>query len=276
MHINSSGFLTAGLAALALSAGYTAPAYSQSEHSADDMPAEAYPQYVFACPDGKYQSGCDREDIENAIALGGVDASAMADSCLYQTAADCSVLASGRINRATGAPTLHWQMLSIQPSDGPHTEMMVLAELDGPVPLLLLSHQVDGYFNPPVVAHEGDGRFLLHVPALNGGLGNADLILFTSGLGWNLSDAETIRAEIDRLLPGGFSISSPISFNFRESSAFGLVRREDDAGCCATGGVVNVDFEQSDNDLAVTRVSFQETELAGRRFDVWSNGEPDE
>ena len=221
--------------------------------------AQEFPDYVFACPDGGYQSGCDASDVEQAVALDGVDAAAFAERCLYVTRARCSVIASGRLNRSGDAPPLHWQMLGLQPTDGPYAEMIVLAELDGPVPLVLLARQVDGYLDPPVVAREGDGRLLIHVPARNRGLGSADIMLFTSGQGWNWTDAAAISAEIDLMLPRGFIAASPLVFNFRESSGFALVRRDEDPGCCATGGLVLVDFEQGDNDLAITALRFRET-----------------
>jgi hypothetical protein len=143
--------------------------------------------------------------------------------------------------------------------------MIVLAEIDGPVPNVLLSQQVEGYFDPPVAVRDGDGRFLLHVPARNRRLGNADIMLYTSGMGWNWSSAQQIRADIDALLPKGFQTDNPIVFNLRENFAFAPVRRDDDAGCCATGGLVSVEFEQEDNALTVTRVGFLEMQPVGER-----------
>lgn len=242
-----------------------APVWAQADVLEDGMDvAEEFPEYTFACPDGGYETGCDAFDVENAIAIEGVDASAFADRCLYTTEADCSVIANGQVNRADAAP-LHWQILGLQPLDGPYIEMIVLAEIDGPVPNVLLSQQVEGYFDPPVAVRDGDGRFLLHVPARNRRLGNADIMLYTSGMGWNWSSAQQIRADIDALLPKGFQTDNPIVFNLRENFAFAPVRRDDDPGCCATGGLVSVEFEQEDNALTVTRVGFLEMQPVGER-----------
>ncbi|WP_248285335.1 hypothetical protein [Alteriqipengyuania abyssalis] len=241
----------------------TATAAPASAQVAEREIPEEYPVYEFVCPDGGYQSGCDASDIERAVDLEGVQAADFAQRCLYLTQAECSVISSGQINRATEDPALHWQILGLQPSDGPYAEMLVLGEIGGPLPATLISQQVDGYFDPPVAARDGDGRFILHVPARNRGLGNADLVLFTSGDGWNWTSAEEIMRQVDRLLPQGFWIASPVGFNFREGSAFALVRRDSDAGCCATGGVVNVDFEQTDHSLNVSRVSFTQTQPVG-------------
>lgn len=258
--------------ALAASLTLPAPAWAQADILEDGIDvAEEFPEYVFTCPDGGYQSGCDAFDVERAVVLDAADATAFSERCLYATQAACDVIASGRVNRAGDAAPLHWQILGLQPKDGPYTEMILLADIDDPVPHVLLSQQVEGYFDPPVAAREGDGKFLLHVPARNRGLGNADLMLFTSGSGWNWTSADQIRAEIDARLPGGFLTASPIVFNFRESSAFALVRRDSDAGCCATGGTVTVDFEQGENTLDVSRIGFHESQPVGRTLYVPSD-----
>lgn len=238
----------------------TSAALAQTDER--DNPDE-YPEDVYVCPDGRYQSGCDGSDIDRATQLDEVLPADFAERCLYRTAADCAVIANGRVARFSAAPDLHWQLLSLQPADGPYAEMLVLAEVGGSLPYLLLAKQVDGYFDPPVAVQDESGRFILHVPARNRGLGNADLVLFTSGEGWNWTSAPAIMREVDALLPRGFAIASPVSFNFRESAAFAPVRRDSDPGCCATGGTVVVDFEQSDHSLSVSRVSFTETTPVG-------------
>lgn len=239
-------------------------AASASPGSIDGEEPEMFEDpYTVVCPDGGYESGCARDDIERAVDLENGYAAALASDCLYRTRADCRVLASGQIAALTLDTTLHWQLLALQPIDGPATEMVVLIEQDGAVPVLLLSHQTEGYFDAPVAVRDGDGRLMLHLPARNRGLGNADLVLMNSGQGWNWISADAIMRKANRLLPAGFSLASPISFNLRESSAFGLVRREDDAGCCATGGIANIDFEQSDHSLSVSRVAFTETRAVG-------------
>ena len=80
-------------------------------------------------------------------------------------------------------------------------------------------------------------------------------------------------AGTDRLLPEGFTITSPVSFNFREGSAFGLVRRDTDSGCCATGGFAIIDLEQSQNSLSVSSVTFNETNPSGNRHGIHQAGE---
>ena len=222
--------------------------------------------YTLVCPDGGYESGCAREDIERTVHLEDSYPASLASDCLYRTRADCRVLASGQIAALTLDTTLLWQLLALQPTDGPASEMIVMIEQDGAVPVLLLSHQTDGYFDAPVAVRNGDGKFLLHLPARNRGLGNADLILMNSGHGWNLTSADAIMREADRLLPAGFSLASPVGFNLREGSAFALVRREKDAGCCATGGIANIDFKQSDHSLSVSRIAFTETHAVGDRY----------
>ena len=216
--------------------------------------------YTFVCPDGGFESGCTREDVELAVMLDEAPQSVMATKCLYRTKADCTVTASGQIAALTLGTTLHWQLAALQPADGPATEMMVLFEQDGAVPNLLLSHQTEGYFDPPVTVRDADGRFMLHVPARNRGLGNADLVLMESGNGWNWWTADQLIGDADRMLPAGFTIASPVDFNLRESSAFALVRRESDPGCCASGGFATIDFDVSQpNSIGIAGVSFQET-----------------
>ena len=261
-----------GSAMLLGSFGMPAPLAAHGDAAEKPDIPDDYPSYAFVCPDGGYESGCDEMTLENAVSLEGADQAAFTTRCLYQTAADCSVISSGRIQRAGIEQVLDWQLLQLQPSDGPAAEMIVLAQVEGDDQQLLISRQVDGYFDPPFVARDGDGRFLLHVPARNRGLGNADILLFTSGHGWNWTTAALVTNQVDRLLPVGFSVASPISFNLREASAFALVRRDDDAGCCATGGVVNIDFEQGDFTLDVAGIGFTETTPVGETLRAGPQG----
>ena len=229
--------------------------------------------YTFVCPDGGYESGCDRGDVERAVMLEHNPQAVLATDCLYRTQADCTVIASGQIAALTLETTLHWQLLALQPADGPAIEMMVLFEQDGPLANILLSHQTEGYFDPPVAVRDGDGKFLLHVPARNRGLGNADIVLMNSGTGWNWITADQIIDMVDRLLPSGFAMASPLVFNLREGSSFALVRRDSDPGCCATGGVANIDFElEQPNMLTVAAVAFQET-TPGAIKRRWKDGD---
>jgi len=233
--------------------------------------------YTFVCPDGGYESGCEREDITLAVPLDNFDPATMAESCAYRTSAECRVTASGEIFAASRASTMHWQLLALQPADGPLVQMIVLVEFDGAVPVLLLSHQSEGYIDPPVLARDDtQSGMLVHVPARNRGLGSADLILLSRKSGWNWTSADALIAQADKLLPNGFTISPPVSFDFRESSAFALVKRESDPGCCATGGIAFVDFEQSDFNLSVSRVTFNETLPVQPTLDPYSKPEKTE
>ncbi|MEL7691006.1 hypothetical protein [Citromicrobium bathyomarinum] len=238
----------------------TAPALANPGSIDGEEPEMFEDSYTFVCPDGGYESGCERDDVERAVMLDDAPQDVLSTDCLYRTQADCTVIASGQMAAFTLGTTLYWQLLALQPKDGPETEMMVLFEQDGAVPVLLLSHQTEGYFDPPVAVRDGDGKFLLQAPARNRGLGNADIILMNSGEGWNWVTADQLIGDMDRLLPAGFTIASPLEFNLREGSAYALVRRDSDAGCCATGGVAYIDFEMSQpHSMNVSSLEFQET-----------------
>ena len=265
-----SARLWQGLTTLAL-AGMAGTAPAQTTAIDGEEPDLFEDTYTFVCPDGGYESGCTREDVELAVTLDEAPRNLPASACLYRTQAACSVTASGQIAALTLGTTLHWQLLALQPADGPATEMMVLFEQDGAVPNLLVSHQAEGYFDPPVAVRDGDGKFLLQVPARNRGLGSADILLKNSGAGWNWTTADRLMDDANRLLPAGFTLASPLVFNPRENSAFALVRRESDAGCCATGGVATVDFDFSQpHTMEVVSVGFQET-TPGKAYRM-SNG----
>lgn len=240
------------------SLGAAVPAFGQTglPQEIDDLTDNA-----FVCPDGGYLSSCDSEDIERALQVETADPADFAERCLYDTVAFCSVASSGRIGAFGDVPDLFWQLLRLQPGDGPRTDMLVLAEQQEGFFYLLSARQVDGYLDPPVAIRNEDenGGLILHLPALNSALGNADQILFTKGEGWNWTDARSLLSQADKLLPAGFSTASPVSFNFREMTAFALARRDDDPGCCSTGGVVVLDFEQSDHSLTVSGITFTET-----------------
>ena len=250
------------MAVLAL-ANVTGTAHSRSTLIDGEEPDMYEDTYTFVCPDGGYESGCTRRDVERAVVLGDAPQDMLAFDCLYRTQADCTVTASGQITPQTLDSVLHWQLLALQSDDGPATEMIVLFEQDGALANLFLSHQTEGYFDPPVAEQDGEGRFLLHVPARNGGLGNADLFLMESGTGWNWWTGDQLLQDINRMLPPGLALASPVNFNFREGSAFALVRREEDAGCRATGGVANIDFDFSrPNEINIAAVSLQYTNAA--------------
>ena len=240
-------------ASLAACTGMVSPAQAQPGALDGEEPEMFEDAYTLVCPDSAYQGGCTSEDVELAVMLDDAPQDTLATQCLYRTRADCTIIASGQIAAQTLGTTLYWQLLTLQPSDGPATEMMVLFEQDGAVPSLLVSHQT-------VAVRDGDGTFLLHVPARNRGLGSADILLKDSGAGWNWTTADRLMDDANRLLPAGFTLASPLVFNLRENSAFALVRRESDAGCCATGGVATVDFDFSQpHTMEVASVGFQET-----------------
>ena len=86
--------------AAALAGAMLAAATPTSAQVAEREIPDEYPVYEFVCPDGGYQSGCDASDIERAVDLEGVQAADFAQRCLYRTEAECSVIASGQVNRA--------------------------------------------------------------------------------------------------------------------------------------------------------------------------------
>ena len=266
-------FSLAGAILLGLAAAKPAAGKAASHEEVDE-----FPNHALVCPDGGYMSGCDDETIERAVRVEDAEPADFAERCLYETEAACRVASSGRIGAFGSVPDLYWQVLHLQPVDGPRTEMLVLAEHQATFFYLLSSRQVDGYLDAPVAVHGADdgedSRFLLHIPAVNRALGNADLILFTRGEGWNWTAAASLLRQADQLLPPGFSTASPVSFNFHEMTAFAPVRRDDDAGCCATGGVVVLDFEQSDHSLWVSSVTFTESKSveAARTVHAEANG----
>ena len=263
-------------ASLAACTGMVSPAQAQPGALDGEEPEMFEDAYTFVCPDGAYQGGCTSEDVELAVMLDDAPQDMLATQCLYRTRADCTIIASGQIAAQTLGTTLYWQLLTLQPSDGPATEMMVLFEQDGAVPSLLVSHQTEGWFDPPVAVRDGDGTFLLHVPARNRGLGSADILLKDSGAGWNWTTADRLMDDANRLLPAGFTLASPLVFNPRENSAFALVRRESDAGCCATGGVATVDFDFSQpHTMEVVSVGFQET-TPGKAYRMSNGGKATE
>ena len=253
-------------ASLAVCAFHASPVLAQPGSIDGEEPEMYEDTYTFVCPDGGYESGCTSEDVRLAVMLDEAPQSVLATECLYRTEAGCTVIASGQMAAFTLGTDLYWQLLALQPKDGPATEMMVLFEQDGAVPVLLLSHQTEGYFDPPVAVRDGDGKFLLRAPARNRGLGTADIILMNSGEGWNWVTADELIRDMDRLLPAGFAIASPVEFNLREGSAYALVRRDSDPGCCTSGGVAYIDFDLSQpHSMDVSSVEFQETTPGERK-----------
>ena len=89
-----------GSAMLLGSFGMPAPLAAHGDAAEKPDIPDDYPSYAFVCPDGGYESGCDEMTLENAVSLEGADQAAFTTRCLYQTAADCSVISSGRIQRA--------------------------------------------------------------------------------------------------------------------------------------------------------------------------------
>ncbi|NJM49980.1 MAG: hypothetical protein HC843_03125 [Sphingomonadales bacterium] len=217
---------------------------------------------IFVCPDGRYESGCDKEVVERAVSLDSAALEKMGTECLFRTKASCLVVASGQINLTITGSTFRWQHMVLQPKDGPLAEMMVLFE-NGAAPSLLTAIQVDGFFDAPHAPRDGDGIGIIHIPASNGGLGTADHILYTNGKGWNYTTAYEIQLRADKMMPAGFTLASPIHFNLRESSGFSMVRRDGDPGCCVTGGTVNMDFEIVGHDFKISNIGFNETKPVG-------------
>ncbi|APG63733.1 hypothetical protein LPB140_08850 [Sphingorhabdus lutea] len=234
-----------------------APANAQNGSIDGEEPDMFEGSEIFACPDGKYQSGCDIADVEKAILSDASSFSNIGQNCLYAVKANCSVIAAGQINISSTKTQFHWQHLSLQPKDGPHVEMMILFTNENE-PEFFSAMQVEGFFDAPILVRDDD-RAILHVPARNRGLGSADQIFYSTGNSWNVTTAYNIERQVNKLLPQNFQLASPIFFNLREASAFSLVRRHNDAGCCATGGTVNIDFEVRDYVLEVSQIAFNET-----------------
>lgn len=248
----ASGLVAAIGAAVCLAG----PAIAQRADQAFDLQARV-------CPDGGYESGCDREAITDAVLATERFAANLAGECLYQTKAQCSPTAFGFIPKLQQGGAIVWQHMSIQPKNGPHVEMLVIIETpdDGPTNVLA-ARQTEGWYGPPEVIEDSAERLLLHAPGRTGGTGagNVDIVLTRHKQGWTTFDVDALLEEASAMLPEGFSLAGGVNFNFREMHAYVPVKRAGDGGCCATGGMAHVNFALPEPNLMVVEsVTFEET-----------------
>lgn len=232
------------------------PASAQSEEQAFDI-------QVRVCPDGGYESGCDREDITDAVLASAALAADLAGGCLFQTRARCAPLAHGFIPAPRQGGTIMWQLMGIQPKDGPYIEMLVIIEApdDGP-PNVLAARQTEGWFGPPERIEDSAELLMIHAPGRTGGTGagNADVVLTRHQQGWTTFDVNTLLEQASAMLPAGFSLAGGADFDFREMHAYVPVKRQGDGGCCATGGMAHLDLGlPQPNWMQVDSVTFEET-----------------
>ncbi|WP_193746719.1 hypothetical protein [Blastomonas sp. AAP53] len=228
-----------------------------------DKPAEASNPQVQVCPDGGYQSGCDRESIENAIVVEEDWAATLTIRCLYRSRAPCVPLATGRIELVEQGRPLTWQLVALHPKDGPRTEMLILVEgIEQLDRIILSTHQTDGWFSPPELVQNSAALMIVHAAGRYGGSGggNADILLSRHEQGWTTFDVNALLDEASAMLPPGFRMAAGVDFDFRHMLVAAPVKRSGDGGCCATGGTAFVDFEMpGGNALQVASVRFEET-----------------
>lgn len=225
--------------------------------------AAEYDPQVRVCPDGGYESGCDREDIDRAVQRVAVDAAMLAEQCLFRTQARCSPAAYGFFPKLRNGSTVRWQLMGIQPKDGPHIEMLVMIETpaDGP-PVVIAARQTEGWYGAPSVIDDSAELLLVHAPGRTGGsgAGNVDVLLTRHAQGWTTFDVNDLLEQASALLPEGFSLAGGANLNLREMHAFVPVKRKGDGGCCATGGMAHINFGlPRPNWMEVQSVTFEET-----------------
>lgn len=245
--------ISAAMAAAALIAG---PAGAQGTDRTFDL-------QVRVCPDGGYESGCDREAITDAVQTGEGFTSNLADQCLFQTAAQCSPSAYGFIPSLQQGGSLVWQLMGIQPKDGPQIEMLVIVERpdDGP-PNVLAARQTEGWYGVPQVIEDSTDLLMIHASGRTGGTGagNVDIVLTRHKQGWTTFDVDSLLEQASAMLPAGFSLAGGSHFNFREMHAYVPVKRQSDGGCCATGGMAHIDVGlPQPNWMQVDSVAFEES-----------------
>lgn len=259
--------LAPGLLRLAPVLAMAMVAATEHHASAHQVKDNGDPQ-VRVCPDGGYESGCDREDIAHAVLADAIAGAPplpedLGVTCLFRTKARCTPTAYGLIPASRQAATILWQHMDIQPSDGPRIDMLVLIERpeDGP-PVVLAARQTEGWLGVPQVIIDSANILLIHASGRNGGTGagNADIVLTRHEYGATHFDVGDLLGEASQMLPGGFSLASGAQFNFREMHGYVPVRRDGDAGCCATGGMAHIDLSlPRGNWMQVDAVTFEET-----------------
>ncbi len=233
-----------------------------SDAEADTDEGDLYDPQVRVCPDGGYESGCDREDIEHAMKLDENLPQNLAAECLFATKAECTPISYGTLLPTAQPSTIVWQLMSIQPADGPQIEMLAMVETEGAISNLLAAAQTEGWYDPPAVVRDSEDVLMIHAPGRSGGtgMGNVDVLLTRHGGSWTVFDVNDLLEEASALLPEGFSLAGGVDFDFREMFASVPVKRAGDGGCCATGGVAYVDFALPEpNWMEVGSITFNET-----------------
>lgn len=254
--------MKAALAPLLMLAMSAAPAWAGDAAQLDDAGEDFDPQ-VRVCPDGGYESGCDLGDIDRAMKVGDDLPQNLAAECIYATQADCTPISYGVLLPTAQPSTIVWQIMSIQPADGPHIEMLGMVETQGIISNVLAAAQTEGWYNPPAVVRDGEDVLMIHAPGRSGGtgMGNVDVLLTRHDNSWTVFDVNELLEGASALLPEGFSLAGGVDFNFREMFASVPVKRASDGGCCATGGVAYIDFAlPQPNWMEVESITFKETQ----------------
>lgn len=250
------------LAIMTGSGSIVTEASAQDQTDVVEITDEFNDPQVRVCPDGKYESGCDRGDISNAVLVDEETPENLSENCLFKTKARCSPTAHGVIRPTAHSHTITWQHMTIQPLDGPHVEMLVMVENEAEFPNnVLVARQTEGWYGLPQVIREDDGMTVIHAPGRSGGtgMGNVDVLLTAHKMGWTTFNVNAYLEEASRLLPKGFELSGSANFDFREMHASVPVKRDGDGGCCATGGVAHIDFGfPRPNWLQVEAITFDE------------------
>ena len=230
----------------------------------DDVAPEFDNPRSLICPDGRYESGCDLDDIRDGVEAGFEGFVPGTGQCLYRTKAQCTVTASGNILAVEQGKPLFWQHMVLFPSDGPRVDMLVIVEGNTADDFyLLVAHQSDGWIAPPQLVENSAELMLVHAPArkAGSGAGNDDVILSRHDQGWTIFSATELIDGAEAMLPDGFSLTGGVHFDFREMFAAIPVKRESDGGCCATGGTALVALEMpSGYMMQVAAVRFLETQ----------------
>jgi hypothetical protein len=214
--------------------------------------------------------------MEAVIARTPAAMALLSKQCLFETETRCWVQASGTMSGLERGGPVVWQLMLLSPIDGPAVQMIVLFELGGtPAPALVVSAQTEGWFGPPDIVQNSDDGVLIHVPGVTGGngAGNADVLVLRTRDGWARPDIEAWFDQVNAMLPDGFEIRSRVIFNFREMHASSPVWRTGDGNCCATGGMVQIDFALADGSgLTVERIAFEEMKPVGRTVYIDAKG----
>ncbi len=258
-----TGLWWTGIAAAALNL-MSVSAKAESDAGTVDVPQEFNGPTIYVCPDGKYQSGCTAEDVERAVRIDQDMLTGLESQCLYRSEARCYPMAFGSIMSVEQGRPLTWQHMALFPKDGPRVEMLVIAEGAGALDwTILAARQTDGWFAPPALVENSKDLMLLHAPGrrAGSGAGNADILLSRHDQGWTSFDVNDLLDEAAALLPDGFSQGGGVQFDFREMFAAVPVKRASDGGCCATGGIMFIDFDMPrGNWMEVASIRFEETQ----------------